>query len=342
MSRRSNIYSQWACRSLSTKRTLLIPTRPLLFIRRSYATESDQPQQQRTPIGETYQQQDTAQPEVVSEEQSTEPLDSLLKEGYESTVRPDPEERRVEVYNEEGIDEESKAIYHEFDTQKIYSSLKYSGFADGQAETIMLTVKDMLSKRLAELKENSYPISAAENEAYLFEAACSEMRNEIQIGRQTQAEEYRSNQAALQRDVEILQQEMNEMVSSLKSEVEMEINERKNSTKAEETSIDLRIQELNNRITIDINSDIKSKIEALRWQTTRRGLLAVLIIAFGILMATSATKKDESKKPKRRDQQSTSPADEYQVPVLAVSEVDDSLAEDRTVVESINNRPDNL
>lgn len=320
-------------------------------------------------IGEAYKKPESQQPKQEESSKGGEALDALLEESLEphdegmdksnqqqqksSETQPQDTvkeagakkeeanggekkeesgdgERGLEVYTEDDL----KTFYHYFDTQKIYSGLKYSGFTDGQAEVVMLTVKDMLAIRLANLKENSYPISAAENEAYLFEAACSEIRNDIQIGRQTQAEEYRSSQAALQRDVEILQQEMNEMISTLKSEVEMEVNERKNSTKAEETTIDLRIQELNNRITIDIISDIKSKIEALRWQTTRRGLIAVLMVAFGILMATSATRKEE-KHTKKREQVSV--VDEYQVPVLSISEVDDSLVEDRNV-ESLNSK----
>lgn len=282
--------------------------------------DKTKPQQQPSPSSS--EGQEAVKPAEEAKEKAN--------EGGEKQKEEEEGEKGLEVYTEEDL----KTFHHYFDTQKIYSGLKYSGFTDGQAEVLMLTVKDMLAIRLAKLKENSYPISAAENEAYLFEAACSEIRNDIQIGRQAQAEEYRSSQAALQRDVEILQQEMNEMISTLKSEVEMEVNERKNSTKAEETTIDLRIQELNNRITIDIISDIKSKIEALRWQTTRRGLIAVLMVAFGILMATSATKKEE-KQSKRREPVSV--VDEYQVPVLSISEVDDSLVEDRNV-ESLNSK----
>lgn len=321
-------------------------------------------------IGEAYKKPEDQKPkkEEASSSKGGEALDALLEESLDPSdgmdkskqqeQKPKPSEGQETVKAAEGAKEDAsggekneeqgeeekglvyteedlKTFHHYFDTQKIYSGLKYSGFTDGQAEVLMLTVKDMLVIRLAKLKENSYPISAAENEAYLFEAACSEMRNDIQISRQVQAEEYRSSQAALQRDVEILQQEMNEMISTLKSEVEMEVNERKNSTKAEETTIDLRIQELNNRITIDIISDIKSKIEALRWQTTRRGLIAVLMVAFLILTATSATKKEE-KQSKRRGEP-VSVVDEYQVPVLSISEVDDSLVEDRNV-ESLNSK----
>jgi hypothetical protein len=220
--------------------------------------------------------------------------------------------------------------HHYFDTQKIYTSFKYSGFADGQADVLMLTIRDMLSKRLASCRESSYPVWAAENEAYLFEAACSELRNDIQISRQAQAEEYRSNLARLQRDVEISQQELNEMMTTLKNEIEMEVNERKDATKAEESLIDLQIQEVNNRITIEIISDVKSEIEVLRWQTTRRGLVAVLLVATAILLATSATKKEEKAHQTKRDTSTAGGGEEYVVPILAISE-DDDYVEDKSV-----------
>ncbi|CAN6674369.1 hypothetical protein TRVA0_052S00672 [Trichomonascus vanleenenianus] len=246
-------------------------------------------------------------------------------------VQGQPEPETPETKEFKLAKENMERYFHYFDTQKIYSGFKYSGFTDGQADVLMLTIRDMLSRKLAKCKEEHPQQSQAENDAYLFDAACSEIRNEIQTSRQAQNEEYRSYLARIQRDYEILHQEMNEMISTMKSEIEMEINERKNTTRAEESIVDLKIQELNNKITIDIISDIKSKIEALRWQTTRRGLIAVLLVMSGILLGTSAVRKEE-KSVKKREPAAT--GEEFQVPVLTVSEMDDSI-EDRPV-ESLN------
>uniref|UniRef100_A0A060T1X3 ARAD1C24508p n=1 Tax=Blastobotrys adeninivorans TaxID=409370 RepID=A0A060T1X3_BLAAD len=234
----------------------------------------------------------------------------------------------IEPEGEEKEPEDLQKYYHYFDTQRIYSGLKYAGFTEGQADVIMLTIRDLLSRKLADAREKASPISAAENEAYLFEAACSEIRSDIQIARQTQAADFRSSVSRLQRDAEILQQEMAELMSSLKSEMEMDINDRKNATRAEESALDLRIQELDNRITIDIISDLKSQVEELRWQTTRRGLIAVLLVASGILLATTWTRKDD----KPRKVAPSAPPEEFQVPVLASSEVDDYPADERVEI----------
>jgi hypothetical protein len=44
-----------------------------------------------------------------------------------------------------------------------------------------------------------------------------------------------------------------------------------------------QIQELNYKITLLINSDMKAEVEKLRWTTTRRGLIAIACLACGYL-----------------------------------------------------------
>lgn len=259
--------------------------------------------------------------------------DGSVKSHFDKLLQvEDPSIEGVDAENERGMtttvpEEEqspepaqsSRVIY--FDTQKVYSSLKYAGFSSGQADAVMQTLRDMLYMAMSDCRENAVQLAIVENEAYLFEAACSELRNEIQTDRTAQAESYRVNLARLSRDVELLRHEIEETVNSMKSEIDMEVNERKNATRAEESQIELKIQELNNKITIDINSEIKSEIEALRWQTTRRGLLAIIIVAFSILVATSATKKEERRQQKRSRDRLV--GEEYQVPVLNTSEYDE-------------------
>jgi hypothetical protein len=195
----------------------------------------------------------------------------------------------------------------------------------------MNTLQEVMSLVINECLENGIPHWAAENEAYLFEAACSEIRNEIQSSRGIQGAQYRTDLSRLQRDFEILSHEADELTSSLKVDLEMEISERKSAARAEENSIQLMIQELNNRITIDLISDMKGEIEALRWQATRRGLLAVIFVAGSILFMTSASKKKQRPKPRSAV---SPPPEEYYVPVLAVSELDEPV-EDK-VVESLS------
>lgn len=256
-------------------------------------------------------------------------FEKLLQED-DTEMQELDDETGMTVHIDEGEYDQSlsvrpRVIY--FDTQKVYTSLKYSGFSGDQADMLMKTLRDMLYFAMSDCREHAVQLSTVQNEAYLFEAACSELRNEIQTDRTAQAESYRVNLARLSRDVEILRHEIEETINTMKSEIDMEVNERKNVTRAEESQIEMKIQELNNKITIDINSEIKSEIEALRWQTTRRGLVAIVVVACSILVATSATKKEEKRQQRRVGQVIV--GDEYQVPVLTTSEFDE--IEDRPI-----------
>lgn len=272
-------------------------------------------------------QDSEAAPEVLESSESSDKV-----ENTESTAEEiSPTEVKDMVVSTYPHDEETAVpgITHYFDTFKIYSSLRYSGFTEGQADVIMRAIRGMLFERITECKEECTGSGGVDNEAYLFQAACSELRTEVQKMREMQSTEYGSNLARLQRDVEISQQEMNESMTTLKSSMDLDINDRKNSAREDESLVDLEIQEIHNKIAIEIISDLKSEIEALRWQTTRRGLAAVIFVASAVLVGISATKKED----KTHTAVVANKSDEgiaYTVPVLV------PLAEDVTFDETIH------
>lgn len=48
---------------------------------------------------------------------------------------------------------------------------------------------------------------------------------------------------------------------------------------------DLQIQELNYKITVALNSDARSEVEALRWVLTRRAAITIGVSAFMLFLA---------------------------------------------------------
>lgn len=215
------------------------------------------------------------------------------------------------------------ARMYAFDTQKVYSNLRYAGYTRAQADIIMSVMRDMVDDVVEELDQNCVPNATGENEAYLFDATSSEMRDETQVGRINQASQYRSSLARIQRDVEIMQHQANEMATLLKADMDMEMNERKNAARVEENHIQLKIQELNHQIT-RLATYLKSEIETLRWQLTRRGIVAIIVVAVATMFATSRTFKDDSRKS--RPSQET-PGTEYSVPLLSPSIMADEVDE---------------
>ncbi|KAK9372842.1 uncharacterized protein V1513DRAFT_404373 [Lipomyces chichibuensis] len=187
---------------------------------------------------------------------------------------------------------------HYFDTYHIFSQLRRAGFTDDQAKALMKCMRGLLTNELLRAKETYLSSAEMENEAYLFDAACSELRTEIQNNRKSQALLAQTETAALQREFLVLKRLFEEEIDYMKNEISMDLNERKNATKIDSRATELQIQELNNRITIAISSDLRSEVEALRWQTTRRGLFTIGVVAALILTALSYRNDGEQQHPK--------------------------------------------
>ncbi|CAZ81395.1 unnamed protein product [Tuber melanosporum] len=187
-------------------------------------------------------------------------------------------------------------LVHHFDTYGLAKGLESSGFTKGQAVTVMKGVRGLLSNNLEVARENLVSKSNVENDSYLFHAACSELRNGIQNERKTQIDQLRVEGASIQQEFDLLNQRFLEEIMSLKDELNGLFNDRKMVTRAEQRAMENKIQELNYKITILINSDVRSEIEKLRWTTTRRGLIAIGALAVFVVAFIKFSKREHSEK----------------------------------------------
>ncbi|CUS11907.1 unnamed protein product [Tuber aestivum] len=190
---------------------------------------------------------------------------------------------------------------HHFDTYSLAKGLEGSGFTKGQAVTVMKGVRGLLANNLDVARENLVSKSNVENDSYLFHAACSELRNGIQNERKTQIDQLRVEGASIQQEFDLLSQRFLEDIMSLKDELNGLFNDRKMVTRAEQRAMENKIQELNYKITILINSDMKSEIEKLRWTTTRRGLIAIGALAIFVVASIKLSKKENDEKKRHKD-----------------------------------------
>ncbi|KAI9822260.1 MAG: hypothetical protein M1832_003083 [Thelocarpon impressellum] len=172
---------------------------------------------------------------------------------------------------------------HHFDTYTLVRDLEKGGFTQEQSVTAMKAVRGLLARNLDVAKEGLVSKSDVENETYLFRAACSELRTEIQNKRKSAADKMRTERNQLQHEVDILNQKMTQESLTLKDELKGMFDDRKMAVRMEQRGMESSIQELNYRITVSLNSDMKSEVEGLRWVLTRRAAMAVVIMAFLIL-----------------------------------------------------------
>ncbi|KZF21360.1 hypothetical protein L228DRAFT_249171 [Xylona heveae TC161] len=172
---------------------------------------------------------------------------------------------------------------HHFDTYSLVRDLEHGGFTDEQCVTLMKAVRGLLAENLTIAKEGLVSKSDVENETYLFRAACSELRTEIQNNRKKETDKMRTERTALQHEVDILNQNFNGELLSLKDDLRGMFDDRRMAVRQEQRAMESKIQELNWQITVLLNSDSKSEVEGLRWVLTRRAALAVATMAFLIL-----------------------------------------------------------
>jgi hypothetical protein len=130
---------------------------------------------------------------------------------------------------------------HHFDTWSLVQDLNKGGFSQHQSITLMKAVRAILSDNMDLARRGLISKSNVENETYLFSAACSELRTEIQNNRKAEMEKQSTQRAQLQHEVDILNQKMAQETSNLKDELKGMFDDRKMAAKMEQRSMESRV-----------------------------------------------------------------------------------------------------
>ncbi|KAL1914753.1 uncharacterized protein VTP21DRAFT_8011 [Calcarisporiella thermophila] len=178
----------------------------------------------------------------------------------------------------------NKGVYH-FDTHKLVAQLESSGFTRGQAIALMRAMDALLSEGVRVTESTLLQKADLENNSYLFKAALSELRTEIEILRRNDTALLRSELAIIERDISTQGQKLREDLGVLKHDIQLEMNNRKAESREEIKRQQLHVHEMNNKYSVSLG-DIRTEIETVKWETTRRGLLLVFSTATGILLVS--------------------------------------------------------
>ncbi|CAD0091163.1 unnamed protein product [Aureobasidium mustum] len=217
----------------------------------------------------------------------------------ESPIRKQIEEEAAKRPRPPHID--APDYVHHFDTYGLVKRLEEGGWSNAQAITIMKATRTTLSENIELARNALVSKSNVENEAYLFRAACSELHTEIMTKRRAEAERARTERTRLEHEVDILGQRMSQDSGNMKDELKGMFDDRKMSVQNEQRDIERKIQELNYRITVLLNSDSRSDVENVRWIITKRAgvaLLACVLMILGSIKfaSTAATWQEEERK----------------------------------------------
>ncbi|KDN45757.1 hypothetical protein K437DRAFT_246986 [Tilletiaria anomala UBC 951] len=194
---------------------------------------------------------------------------------------------------------------HPFDTREFVNKLEEAGFHRDPAQAIMEATRALLADRNNAMLQRALDKTDLENEAYLFSAALSELRTELQVKARNDAASLRSLTTLLQREVDSMNQKMREDINTLKHDIQVDMNNRKSESKEEQNQLEQDIQDLHNRFTISL-SDLKTEIEQnIKWDATRRSLALVFgiaaILMTTIMLADFFTRPDAEESEKRKN-----------------------------------------
>ncbi|KAJ2654738.1 hypothetical protein IWW48_005932 [Coemansia sp. RSA 1200] len=183
--------------------------------------------------------------------------------------------RDAKEKNEEG-EEDVDPPYAPFNTYRLVSRLVEAQYTRDQARTIMTLFKRQVHRSVEEVKANMLTKSDLENDAYLFRAALQELRTETQMIRKNDQAILESQLAAIDREIESLAQKINDEVSNVRSDIEIEMNNHKHDTNHAMKSLDMKLHELSSKYQFVVG-EMKTSVEAIRLESIRHGLLAAVV-----------------------------------------------------------------
>lgn len=113
--------------------------------------------------------------------------------------------------------------------------------------------------------------SDLENETYLFKAALTELRTELQILRKNDAAALAIKSEIIAREIDSLNQKLREDIANVKSDIAIDMNSRRSDVREEQKALEIRIQSMSNHSMAQLG-DMRTKMEAAKWETARKGM----------------------------------------------------------------------
>lgn len=133
---------------------------------------------------------------------------------------------------------------HHFDSYTLVKRIEEGGFTPVASVELMKVVRGLLAENLDIAQHGLVSKSDVENETYLFQAACSELRTEIQNARKANDEKMRMQRTILQHEVDILNQKLTQDLASLKDDLRGMFNDRKMEVRMEQRSMESAVSRI--------------------------------------------------------------------------------------------------
>ncbi|KAG8850532.1 hypothetical protein FRB91_008984 [Serendipita sp. 411] len=195
-----------------------------------------------------------------------------------------------------------------FHTYKFFTALEQT-FPTPIARTLMRSTRGLLVDRILRIRRDALDLKDLDNQAYLFRAALSELRTEATLRTKNQAATITTAVQSLRRDVDKLDVKMKEDIGDLKHEIQMEMDNHRNESRAESKTLDIKLEDMTHNAFVTIGN-IRTGIEQAKWDNTRRG---VAIFASFVLFIIISMELTSSPKPSYPPKEAAEAADTIDV-----------------------------
>ncbi|TFK28803.1 hypothetical protein FA15DRAFT_664864 [Coprinopsis marcescibilis] len=180
-----------------------------------------------------------------------------------------------------------------FNTHSFFNALERT-FPENTARSLMRATRALLVDRIGKVRREGLNVKDLDNQAYLFRAAVRELRAEITMNTKKESATIVSATSALRREADRLDVKMKEDITTLKHEIQMELDTRKNEVNTDIKQMDIEIEELLNKAVIRV-SDLRTDVEEAKWDIMRK---AVLTLAGFIMVIIISMEMKADREPK--------------------------------------------
>ncbi|GAA5959268.1 hypothetical protein JCM3765_005127 [Sporobolomyces pararoseus] len=183
-----------------------------------------------------------------------------------------------------------------FSTHRFIRQLEQQEVPRGTAEVLSGLTKKLILREEERVRDDLLSKQDLENEAYLFSAALNELRTGSQVKSRNDSITLKSLTASLQRESDSVEQKMKEDMQRLQSDIQLEMNARKEETGTELQGLEMKIMDLNSKFTI-LLGEVRTEIEATKWISTRRVMTAIVIVVVSVVGWFASSPGSSSKTP---------------------------------------------
>ncbi|SAL99396.1 hypothetical protein [Absidia glauca] len=176
----------------------------------------------------------------------------------------------------------SSTLTHHFDTFALVERLETEGgFTRSQARFLMEIMQEQIRARVAPAKARLLTTSQLSNESHVLNASIDDLRNAVTIGRKNDAALLQAELTSLSRDIEHLEQHLNEDVAYLHNSIDLTLNDFRTEIRQEQKVTVIETQQVNHRLTV-LQADANMALERLKWETIWQ--ISIVITGMGLTM----------------------------------------------------------